>query len=361
MRFLLAAAVAAVAAGGVIGVRNSANSFLFTDGWVADESFLPPLPKIQEMRAIYLTVNTTLGSRLGPLIALAKKAGLNTLVMDVQDARQRPYLNEEMKRAVRRVRFAGLYPVARLVLFQQEELARQHPELALTTAGGAPWKDRGGRLWLDPAGEPVWRIIAEQARAAAALGFGEINVDYIRFPADGRLENAIYPFWDKQTPRAEIITRFSAYLRDSLKKDFPEVQLTADVFGYLLLRDDDLGIGQSLIALADIFDYLYPMVYPSHYDPGNFNLENPAAHPYEVVSQSLAKGKEIFTKHQREFVRIRPWIQDFNLGATYTPEMVQAQMKAVKDTGLTDGWLVWNPSNRYQPEIFPPLVQQTSP
>ena len=62
-----------------------------------------------------------------------------------------------------------------------------------------------------------------------------------------------------------------------------------------------------------------------------------------------------FIKYKRwtyTFTNIRPWIQDFNLGAIYTPEMVRLQMKAIADMGLTRGWMVWNPNNKYREAIF---------
>mgnify|MGYP003457670275 FL=1 len=44
--------------------------------------------------------------------------------------------------------------------------------------------------------------------------------------------------------------------------------------------------------------------------------------------------------------KLRPWLQDFNLGAVYTAEMVRAQIQATYDAGL-DSWLIWDPKNIY--------------
>ncbi len=44
--------------------------------------------------------------------------------------------------------------------------------------------------------------------------------------------------------------------------------------------------------------------------------------------------------------QLRPWLQDFDLGATYTPDMVRAQMKATYDAGL-DSWALWDAGNTY--------------
>ncbi len=56
-------------------------------------------------------------------------------------------------------------------------------------------------------------------------------------------------------------------------------------------------------------------------------------------------------------VKFRPWIQDFNLGATYTADMVEQEMKAITDAAsstpeLLSGWMLWNPSNVYTKEAL---------
>jgi len=44
--------------------------------------------------------------------------------------------------------------------------------------------------------------------------------------------------------------------------------------------------------------------------------------------------------------KLRPWLQAFDLGATYTPAMVHEEVQAVYDSGLT-GWMLWDAANRY--------------
>lgn len=319
--------------------------YLSSNADFINEDFLelPEIPKVTELKAVYVTSNTALSPAMDNIINLVKETELNSLIIDF-DLRE--------KKLIRRLRFADIFPVARILAFQHDGRALAHPELAIKTVNGSLWKDSGGRFWLDPASEEAQKITLEEARQAAKMGFGEINLDYIRFPSDGKLENTIYPFWDKKVSRAEVITKFSHYIVQNLKKEFPDLKVTVDLFGYTLLRDNDLGIGQSITELSQIFDYIYPMTYPSHYDSGNFNFTNPGAHPYEVVFQSLESGKKIFAKHQAPFENIRPWIQDFHMGAFYTPEMVRLQMKAATDAGLSKGWAVWNPNNKYRKEIF---------
>ena len=51
--------------------------------------------------------------------------------------------------------------------------------------------------------------------------------------------------------------------------------------------------------------------------------------------------------------KLRPWIQDFDLGADYNAEMVKKQILAVYDAATStpeslSGFMIWNPSNIYQ-------------
>jgi hypothetical protein len=85
------------------------------------------------------------------------------------------------------------------------------------------------------------------------------------------------------------------------------------------------------------------MVYPSHYPPHFLGMSNPAAEPYRVIRYSMDKA---FARASTTPLKIRPWLQDFDLGADYTADMVRAQIQAVYDAGFTS-WMLWDPSNRY--------------
>lgn len=51
--------------------------------------------------------------------------------------------------------------------------------------------------------------------------------------------------------------------------------------------------------------------------------------------------------------KLRPWLQDFNLGATYGPDKVRAQMQATYDSGL-NSWMIWSAANKYTQEALLP-------
>ena len=73
------------------------------------------------------------------------------------------------------------------------------------------------------------------------------------------------------------------YLDQKLRKRENPIPISVDLFGMTTTNTDDLGIGQVLEKALPYFDYVAPMVYPSHY-PDTWNgFANPAEHPYDVV------------------------------------------------------------------------------
>jgi hypothetical protein len=238
---------------------------------------------------------------------------------------------------------------------------------------GAPWKDNKGITWVDPASHEVWDYNVAIARDAVSKGFDELNFDYIRFPSDGYMEDIDYRFWDKKTPRAEVIRSFYKYLRESL----PNIKISADVFGQTTVNFDDLGIGQVIEDVYRYFDYVSPMIYPSHFRPGFLNFSEPAKHPYEVVRHTMESALLRLRNHELRIMnngasttspspnssfiihnsKLRPWLQAFDLGAVYTPVMIRSQIKALYDAASStpdkiNGFMLWNPSNIYNQVIL---------
>jgi len=56
------------------------------------------------------------------------------------------YLNEGMARLVKRLREENVYPIARIVAFQDNALAKTRPDLALRNTAGNLWL--GGAKYL---------------------------------------------------------------------------------------------------------------------------------------------------------------------------------------------------------------------
>jgi hypothetical protein len=127
--------------------------------------------------------------------------------------------------------------------------------------------------------------------------------------------------------------------------------VSADVFGLSASRD--LGIGQIPHRIGKVLDAIYPMVYPSHYNPGEYNILEPEAFPYATVVHSLRD----FNKQTRgENVHIVPWLQDFTIKVPYGAEQVGEQIDAARAMHA-HGFLLWNPEGVYTQGV----LQHTSP
>ena len=102
------------------------------------------------------------------------------------------------------------------------------------------------------------------------MGFDEINFDYVRFPTDGYISQTYYPHaqsvlseyptWGKM----KAMDEFSYYITSKLKEKHPNIVLSADIFG-LVTNTPLFQIGQNLESYILYFDYVAPMIYPSHY------------------------------------------------------------------------------------------------
>ena len=124
------------------------------------------------------------------------------------------------------------------------------------------------------------------------------------------------------------------------------LKISADLFGMTTTAKDDMGIGQLLENALPYFDFVMPMVYPSHYPATFIGFTEPEAHPYEVVHYALQSAVARAEKASTTANEIRPWLQDFGLKMDYGPTEVKAQIKAANDAGLSS-WLLWSASNQY--------------
>lgn len=350
---------------------------------VAEPVKLPPPVHIatpDPVRGIYMTswVAGTPSFRKN-LIELADSSEINTIVIDVKDYTGKVAFKTgdqkisavgseedrvpDMRSVLEDLHQRNIYTIARISVFQDPHFAKMRPKFAVHRGDGEVWKDRKGLSWMDPASKEVWDYNVAVAEAAARAGFDELNFDYVRFPSDGNLTDITYPVWDEKKPKSDVIAEFFAYLNKELEDT--NVPISADLFGFVTSNMDDLNIGQILEKIAPHVDYIAPMVYPSHY-PDNYNgYANPAAHPYEIIFKAMtdASGRLNTLRsltasstspfYGKEIAQLRPWLQDFDLGATYTAEMIQKEHQAVYDASL-QSWMMWDPKNIYTREAYRP-------
>jgi hypothetical protein len=251
---------------------------------------------------------------------------------------------EDIDSTVDKMRFRDIYTICRIVTFKDPILADGRPDLAVQDKYGGPWS-KG--VWVDPYSQEVWDYNLAVAEAAAKAGFNEVQFDYVRFPSDGNTSTALYPHQDGRNP-GEVINGFLSYASEKLAPY--NVLISADLFGLTASKQGEMGIGQKVEDISKRVDYISPMVYPSHYNTGEYKIRSPENNPHDIVYKSLEDFKKV-TKGAP--AKLRPWLQDFSLRVTYTPDMVRAQIDAAHEAGI-DEWLLWDPECTYSESALKP-------
>ena len=331
------------------------------------------------IKAIYLT-STSSGNnkKIDRLIELAQKSQLNSVVIDIKDSSGYISYDSSLPEAdtyktelieiknidllIKKLHDNHIYVIARMAVFQDPILARARPDWTVKNKNtGGIWYDNRRLAWIDPANREAWKYFADLAKDAISRGIDEINLDYIRFPSDGNLEAMVFPSWPEGMTRPQILNEFFKYMRSELGS----VRMSIDLFGFVTTRKEDFGVGQVIEDAFEYFDFISPMIYPSHYPPNFLGFENPAEHPYEVIYHTMKSGQERLEAFLQKTMnneqgtmnrkpKLRPWIQDFDLGADYTPAMVASEIKATQDALGDDyrGFMLWNARNVYSESVF---------
>ena len=376
-----------------------------------EETVTEPFAEKVRVKGIYVTGAMAGTSNMDNLIDLVDRTELNTMVIDVKNDEGRvvydmdsAFVREigavkeyvsDMPGLIRKCKEHGIYLIARIVAFKDPFLAENRQDLALTDKNGNIFRDKSGLAWVNPYKREVWDYLLEIARQAASVGFDEIQFDYIRFSTDAGMSKVDFGEDALEQDKEDVITEFTIYAAQELHD--MGVPLSADVYGVIIDSKLDASIvGQNYYEMAKHLDYISPMVYPSHYGPGNLGLAGPDAQPYETIFRSMktsrkvlagmgreaedmqvsgndvsgnsisgnsisensTSGKSMDAADPKELVPnqeiradVRPWLQDFTATwvkghIRYGPEEIRAQIQAVYDAGYEE-WILWNASNRY--------------
>ncbi|MEJ7900948.1 MAG: putative glycoside hydrolase [Thermomicrobiales bacterium] len=337
------------------------------------ESRLDVSLETQQVNALYMNPNMSgTDEDIDRFIDIINTTSANAIVIDIKEeiiyydsqvelfvdaGTVRPIM--DLSEVLQKFKDHGIYTIARLVVFKDGLVAQANPDMAvLNNVTGDLWRDDNGVAWVNPMVHELWDANAELAVEAAGYGFDEIQYDYVRFPTDGDFTTMDFGLENTQENREKSIEGFLAQAREALLPT--GAKQSADVFGYTLLVDDDLGIGQNFPNVAEHVDYISPMIYPSHWPNGSLAVDgHPNDFPYETIEISMRKAGE---KLDGDMLRVRPWLQDFNYFdlMPYGNAEVRAQIEAVEASGAS-GWMMWDPNNRYHPGGLDPDPQSATP
>ena len=340
------------------------------DSDVITISSYPPRNPVK-VKGIYVSAYVAgTGDMMDKIIEEIDRTELNAVVIDVKDDQGRityamdsPTVDDigacqvfiqDMPALMAKLKEHGIYTIARVVAFRDPYLAEQKPEWSLHVADGRIYRDNKGLAWVNPYKREVWDYLVEVGKKAGETGFDEIQFDYIRFAVDRTMNDVVFDDADTQgRDKTQAITEFISYAHDELAKE--GLFVSADVFGTIMRSEEDAAaVGQEYEDMAEQLDYICPMIYPSHYGPGNFGIEYPDTQPYDTILNALNGSRELLAASAKEDAPqavVRPWLQDFTASylehyIKYGDEQVRQQIQAVYDAGY-DEWILWDAGVSY--------------
>ena len=338
------------------------------------------------------------------LIKLIDDTEINAVVIDIKDFSGTisfPAASEEWKSAwaaarcgtkdmkglVKMLHDKKIFVIGRITVFQDPFYTKVRPDLAVAKASdGSVWHDRKGLSFIDVGSRDYWDHIIQLASDSYTIGFDELNFDYVRYPSDGNMQDIAFPnsmkteygsdkkanleaFFKYLNEKLDDESRFNSVKHESTGREKNTPYTSVDLFGMTTTNNDDLSIGQVQERAAPYFDFVAPMVYPSHYPNGYMNLGDPNDHPYEVVHHAMQEGARrmmssttpmegflhtrigtttppVYSKPVFTADHLRTWIQDFDYGGDYDAADVRTQIQASYDAGV-QSFMIWAPSNNY--------------
>ena len=372
---------------------------------VDQRSVVKHVPLPPQVKAIYMTscVAGTPSFR-EKLLQLVSDTEINSIILDIKDYSGTISFSPEneawlpawqnarcgardMRELVETMHEQNIYVIGRMTVFQDPFEAERSQHLAVKKRDGQTnWKDGKGLSFIDVAAQEYWDHMVDLAIDSYNLGFDELNFDYVRYPSDGNMQDISFPhtagskwpndkqanleaFFEYLNAQLDNEEKFAAYKHENTGRASSTPYTSVDLFGMTTTNFDDLSIGQVQERAAPYFDFVAPMVYPSHYPLDYLGLGNPNLVPYKIVYHAMKSGVDrmlasttkmqgflherigtstpaVYQKPVFGAERLRTWIQDFDYGGNYDVTEVRAQIQASYDAGVMS-WMIWAPSNIY--------------
>jgi hypothetical protein len=362
------------------------------------------------IKSLYYSANAINNEdKLNNFFEIAKNKEINSIMIDLKEVdwyisialddkyftKIKPVSNNKIKNIcdlLNKLHENWIYTIARIAVFKDKRLAEFRPDLSIKwLSNWKTWEDFNWNKYTDQYSKEVWDYHVELWIAAYELWFDEINYDYVRFPTDWYISQAYYPFAneiiskDLKWGKVKVIDSFSNYLTTKLREYNSNIVISADVF-WLVTDYTMFGIWQNLESFLLSFDFVWPMIYPSHYWEGYYWYKYPDNNPYNIINIALnnalekinnlnieiensvienrdIKYNELFKYSKvelgdREITinNIRPYLQWFsctrcNNYTLYDREKFATAVKWVTDIWI-DSWWVWSSWWNYHDERF---------
>jgi hypothetical protein len=323
---------------------------------------VPSRVEIDEIRAVHVSFCAWATPSLrDPVLAAIEAGRINAIQLDIKDetgkigpetqielaartGADQPDCRIDLPAAVEQLHALGVPVIGRIVAFADPVLARwawdnDERDMVIQTADGEMFTGKYAGFG-NFANEDVIEYNIAVAEEAAAAGVDHILWDYIRKP-DGAVEN--FRFVGLETSPMEAIAEFT---RRADERIAPYGVLHgASVYG--VSADRPTEVAQDIVTLSDHLDYVAPMIYPSHWGPGEYGVANPLMQPGDMVRATLEIWLEA-TEGKR--ARVIPWLEDSNwpvrLGFPDRARYVREQIEGTYDLGIVE-WMLWDSSVRY--------------
>ena len=314
----------------------------------------------EAITAIYLTGTSARAGKVDKYLDFSRTQGMNGIVFDIKDV----YGFVNYKSAIPEVKVTQgktlpplgdlaplvayykskkIFTIARVALFQDELQAGKFPDRQIKLHEGGPLKTKGRTVWVDPNKKAVQDYNIAIIREVLQSGVDEIQLDYVRYPAEGDWKIAAYHGLKDFDEKPRVITQFLQRIH-SLTRAYG-AYLSLDVFGVVAWQEplDIKSTGQNMHILGQATDVISPMLYPSHFGHAFGGVSNPADKPALFMEEGVSKLREITPKQV-----IRPWLQAFKWRVTnYSPAYITEQIRGSKKAG-GQGYLLWNAGNIYE-------------
>jgi hypothetical protein len=269
-------------------------------------------------------------------VPLAEESGANQNVHDLAET-------------VAELHARGVHVIGRVVAFRDPvigayALQKGKKDWIIRGTDGAPYEGRYGCCFTNFAHPDVIEYNLAIAEEAARLGVDVILWDYIRRP-EGPIENLVISGLEG-TPE-EAVVAFTAKAAERLAPWGTGHGVS--VYGIAASRPRQ--VSQDIGAMAEHVDLMAPMLYPSHWGPGEYDVADPNRQPYDIIYRSLDRFLAL-TDGTR--ARVVPWLEDSAYRAWDRPTQVREQQRASADRDVHE-WMMWDPVVRYSPSAYTPV------